>query len=160
MSILIILAIIILIVAGLIGIFFPVLPGAPLILAGIFIYAFWDRFTHISGWTVGILVALTIFITVVDYIAQIIGAKRYNASRLALICAGFGIIFGFIIGNIWGFIFGPFIGAFIGEMIDSQDLRKAFRSGTGVMIGFLAGTLVKFIVALVMVGIFVGSLVF
>lgn len=160
LTILIIILIVALITAGLIGTLVPMLPGAPLILAGMVIYAIWDRFEHISIWTFAVLVTLTLFISVIDYISHYIGAKTYKASKTALICAGIGGILGLFTGNVFGFIFGPLIGAIIGEMIDSQNLRKALKTGTGVFVGFLSGTLVKFVIAIIMVVIFIGSVVF
>lgn len=159
-TILLIILIVGLIIAGLVGVFVPILPGAPLILAGILVYAVWDKFEHISGWTVAILVVLTVVITVIDYISHMIGAKTFKASRKALWCAGIGGFLGLFTGNVFGFIIGPLIGAVIGELIDSQDLRKALSTGTGVFVGFLSGTLVKFVFALIMVGIFIGSILF
>ncbi len=150
----------VLILAGLIGVFLPMLPGAPLILAGIFVYAAWDKFEHMSGWTFGFLVLLTIIISLVDYVAQMIGAKAFKASKKALWGAGIGMVVGLLTGNVFGFIVGPLIGAIIGELIDSQDLKKALSTGTGVFLGFVSGTLVKFVVAMVMICIFIGSIIF
>ena len=160
LTILIIILIIALIAAGLIGIFLPMLPGAPLILAGIFVYAIWDKFEHMSGWTFGFLVFLTVLISVIDYTAQIIGAKKFKASKKALWCAGIGMVVGLFTGNVFGFIVGPLVGAIIGELIDSRDLRKALSAGTGIFIGFLSGTLINFVIAMVMMAIFVGSIIF
>lgn len=160
LTILIIILIVALIVTGLVGTIVPMLPGAPLIFAGMIIYAIWDRFEHMSIWTFVVLIILTLFLTVIDYVSHYVGAKVYKASRTALICSAIGGIVGLFTGNVVGFIFGPLIGAVIGELIDSQDLRKSLKTGTGVFIGFLSGTLVKFVVAVIMVVIFIGSVVF
>ncbi len=160
LTVLIIILIVALIVTGLIGTIVPMLPGAPLILVGMVIYAIWDRFEHMSVWTFVILLILALFLTVIDYVSHYIGAKAYKASQTALICSAIGGIIGLLTGNVVGFIFGPLIGAVIGELIDSQDLRKSLKTGTGVFIGFISGTLVKFVIAVIMVVIFIGSVVF
>ncbi|MDD3887844.1 MAG: DUF456 domain-containing protein [Patescibacteria group bacterium] len=160
LTILIIILIVALIVTGLIGTIVPMLPGAPLIIAGMIIYAIWDKFQHMSVWTFVVLLILTIFLAVIDYVSHYIGAKAYKASKTALICSAIGGIIGLFTGNVVGFIFGPLIGAVIGELIDSQDLRKSLKTGTGVFVGFLSGTLVKFVIAMIIVVIFIGSVIF
>ena len=39
------------------------------------------------------------------------------------------------------------------ELWKGADLRQAARSGTGVLVGFLAGTVVKIALAFVMLGV-------
>jgi uncharacterized protein YqgC (DUF456 family) len=50
-------------------------------------------------------------------------------------------------------LLGPAVGALAFELWRGGDLRQAARSGAGVLVGFLAGTLVKIVLACVMLGV-------
>ena len=63
-----------------------------------------------------------------------------------------GIIVGIITPIPFGFIIGPFIGAFIGALYESNsDVLKAFKIAFGALIGFLGGTILKFIYSIYVV---------
>ena len=54
--------------------------------------------------------------------------------------------------RIFGVILGPFFGAVIGELIhDRSDSAKAFRSGFGSFLAFIAGTGLKLVAAIWMI---------
>ena len=72
---------------GLIGLFLPVLPGAPLIFAGLVIAAWAEDFHYAGLWTVVILAILTLLTLAVDFWATIFGAKKFGASKRAVIGA-------------------------------------------------------------------------
>ena len=76
-----------LVLAGLAGTLLPVLPGAPLVLAGLLLAAWVDGFVHIGGWTLSLLAVLTIISLIVDFWATAHGAKRVGASKLAMLGA-------------------------------------------------------------------------
>ena len=58
----------------------------------------------------------------------------------------FGILFGVFLFPPFGVIVGPFIGAYVGAIIESDfDLIKSFKIAFGSLIGFLGGTVLKFI---------------
>lgn len=55
-------------------------------------------------------------------------------------------------GGLVGVILGPFFGAVIGELIhDRSDSAKAFRSGFGSFLAFIAGTGLKLVAAIWMI---------
>lgn len=62
------------------------------------------------------------------------------------------IFAGFFAGGLVGVILGPFFGAVIGELIhDRSDSAKAFRSGFGSFLAFIAGTGLKLVAAIWMI---------
>jgi uncharacterized protein len=139
--------------AGLIGLFLPVLPGAPLIFAGLVIAAWAEDFHYAGLWTVVILAILTLLTLAVDFWATIFGAKKFGASKRAVIGALIGLVIGIFLG-FPGIIFGPFIGAVVGELSAQKDLKQATRAGIGATIGLVLGAAIKLALALTMIGVF------
>jgi uncharacterized protein len=139
---------------GLIGLFLPVLPGAPLIFAGLVIAAWAEDFHYAGLWTIVVLAIITLLTLGVDFWATIFGAKKFGASKRAVIGAFIGLAIGIFLG-FPGIIFGPFIGAVIGELSAQKDLKQATRAGIGATIGLVLGAAIKLALALTMIGIFV-----
>ena len=142
---------VLLLVAGLIGLFLPVLPGAPLIFAGLVIAAWAEDFHYAGLWTVVLLAIITLLTLGVDFWATIFGAKKFGASKRAVIGALIGLVIGIFLG-FPGIIFGPFIGAVVGELSAQKDLKQATRAGVGATIGLVLGAAIK--LALTMIGVF------
>ena len=141
--------------SGLVGIVFPILPSTPLIWVGAFIYAACDRFESI-GWSLLLIFAILAIVSLaLDYLGGVIGAKKYGATRWGLIGSVIGGIAGFFMGGIIGLIFGPFFGAVLFELIFGKDLRGAFKSGVGTLVGFLGGVIVKLVISVFIIGIFI-----
>ncbi len=140
---------------GLSGVILPVIPSTPLIWLGIFIYAVCDGFESISWFLLLIFTSLTIISVVLDYFGGVIGAKKYGATRWGLIGSVIGGIAGFFMGGIVGLIFGPFFGAVLLELVFGKDLRGAFKSGVGTLVGFIGGAVAKLAIGVIMIGIFI-----
>jgi len=149
----------VLILVGLAGTILPVLPGIPLVYAGMFLAAWTDHYNHIGAITLTVLGALCLFALAVDFLAGLLGAKRVGASGWALFGAAIGTLFGLFLG-LFGVLVGPFAGAVGGELIAGSTLRKATHVGVGTWLGLLFGTLAKVALAFTMLGIFVLMLIF
>jgi uncharacterized protein YqgC (DUF456 family) len=139
---------------GLAGLVVPGIPGAPLILAGLVLAAWAESFKYIGLWTLVVLAVLAILTYGVDLWATMFGAKKFGASKLAVIGALLGAISGLFLG-LPGVIFGPFIGAVIGELAAQKNLQQATHAGIGATIGLVLGAALKMAMALTMIGIFV-----
>ena len=146
-----------LIAIGLVGTVMPALPGPPLVLVGILLAAWIDRFAKIPGWVCAIVSVLALAAIAIDWIAGAMGARRVGASKWAVIGATLGAILGELSG-LWGLIFMPLVGAAIGEFIARQDLLRAGHVGLATWIGMLLGTVAKLAIVAVMIGIFAGTL--
>ena len=144
---------IVLVIAGMIGLVMPALPGAPLIFAGLLLAAWAEEFAYVGPWTIAILAVIAVLSYAVDFWATMFGAKKFGASRRAVIGAMLGLLVGVFLGLI-GVIFGPFIGAVIGELSTRRNLEQAARAGFGATIGVVLGAALKIALALAMVGIF------
>jgi len=147
-----------LILLGLAGIVLPALPGTILVLAGIVLGAWIDDFTRVGGIAVGAIAVLAVLAWVMDYVSALLGAKRAGASRQALYGAAIGTVAGIFTGLI-GVLFMPLVGAAIGEFIARRHHGNALRVGIATWLGLLAGMLAKFVLAFMMIGIFVVALI-
>lgn len=136
------------------GLFFPVLPGAPLLYAGLFAAAWAEKFVYAGAKTLIMLGIMAALMYVLDFLAGAFGAKHFGASRLAVIGATLGAIIGIFFG-IPGILLGPFIGAVLGELFNRPNLRAAGMAGIGATVGLVLGIAAKLSLAFAMLGIFV-----
>jgi uncharacterized protein YqgC (DUF456 family) len=143
---------------GLVGTILPTLPGTLLIFAGALGYGIFTGFEEVTLWVLAALAGISIGAQVLDYVAGAYGAKRFGASKYGIWGAIIGGILGLIILNIVGLIVGVFLGAIVPEILLGQGLKESLRIGWGSLLGFLGGTLMKFILGLLMIGIFVIAL--
>lgn len=142
-----------LIVGGLVGTLLPVLPGIPMVFGGIWLIAAVDGYRHLGLWWLLLIGALGAIGVLVDFVAATLGAKRVGASRRALWGASIGTLVGMFFG-IPGILLGPFAGALIGELSSGTSVLRSTHVGVATWVGLLAGSLLKLVISLVMVGLF------
>lgn len=138
-----------LILAGLAGAVLPVLPGVPLVLAGLVLMAWLDGFVHVGWPTLLVLTGLTGLSIIVDFLATAEGARRFGAGRAAILGATLGLVFGIFFG-LPGILFGPFVGAVLGHLAARARVSDSLRAGVGASLGIVAGTLAKLVIAALM----------
>ena len=137
----------ILMIGGIIGSFIPILPGPITSWAGLFILHLTDKIPmNTSLLIITLIIALIIFF--LDYIIPSIGTKKFGGSKYGVIGTTVGLLLGLLFFPPFGIIIGPFFGALIGELIyDKADSNRAVKAAFGSLLGFLASTFIKFIVA-------------
>jgi uncharacterized protein len=141
--------------AGLAGSVIPGPPGPPLIFAGVLLYGLLTGFADF-GWpllvVLGFLAALS---QILDYLASAYGANRFGGSKWGIWGSILGGIIGLIVFSLPGMIIGIFAGAVLLELWPGHKGGLAsLKVGGGSLLGFLGGTLLKLVFALVMIGIF------
>ncbi|WP_066221838.1 DUF456 domain-containing protein [Formosa haliotis] len=143
-------------IVGILGSFLPVLPGPPISWLGLLLLYLTK--TIPNNWTVlGITLVIAIGIVLLDYAIPVMGTKKFGGTRSGVIGTTVGLVVSIlfpILGFI-GIIVWPFIGAFVGEMIYKANHKTAAKAAFGSFLGFLTGTLLKFIVAMVYFGLFI-----
>ncbi len=144
-----------LMLGGLLGVVFPVLPGVPLVFAGMLLAAWTDHFRHVGWVTLIILAVLTALSVAADFFATALGAKKVGASRKALLGSVIGTVVGFFIVPPWGIFIGPFVGALLGELWHSQEVHKSLKVGLGTWLGLVLGVVLKLGLAFAMLALFV-----
>ena len=146
---------IIIMLAGMAGIIVPIIPSIPLIWLGSFIYAIFTHFEKITWVVLLIFALLTIFSIVLENIGNVYGAKKFGATKWGIIGSIVGTGVGFYTGGPIGLILGPVIGTIVFEFIGGKGYKGALKSGLGNFVGFLGGSILKFVVGLAMIIVFI-----
>jgi uncharacterized protein len=133
--------------AGIIGSFAPVLPGAPLIWAGMLVYGLITGFAKLDLLFYVLQGSLALAIMGVDYAATALGSRYFGASKAAVFGAVCGLAAGLFFFFPIGLIIGPFLGAMLAELIYSRRTGQAVRSGLGATLGFWGGLFFKLVLA-------------
>jgi uncharacterized protein YqgC (DUF456 family) len=148
---------IILMILGIIGCLVPVLPGPPISYLGLIML----HVTRFGQFTITVLVSLaavTIVVTILDYIVPIWGTRKFGGSKYGMRGATVGLIIGLFLGPV-GIIVGPLIGAIVGELIFKDDMKYAIKAGFGSLLGFLTGIGLKLAASFVITFYFVKELI-
>lgn len=146
----------VLIFTGLVGTILPVLPGTGLVFGGILLYALYFGVGTVGLTTLIIFGIVTAVSFVIDLLASLYGAARFGATRSGLIGAVVGGLVGLLLLSLPGLFLGVFAGAVVGEFfLAKKNLNESLKAGVGSILGFLAGSVIKFILSLIMVIVFV-----
>lgn len=130
----------ILLLAGFVGCFLPVLPGVACSYAALLVLLPTSHAPSVAR--VATAGAIAVAVLVLDYIVPAIGAKRFNCSRWGI----FGCMAGTVVGIFFapaGILLGPFLGAIAGELVAGKAAHEALRGGFGALLGFLFGMALK-----------------
>ncbi len=141
-------------ILGLVGSFLPILPGPFTGWIGLLLLHLTTA-VPFSYTFLGITLAISIIIWILDYTIPAIGTKKFGGSKAGAIGTTLGLIIGLISPIPFGFIIGAFLGALIGELTHKIDFSRALKAAFGSFLGFLASTTLKFIVSLLFLGLFI-----
>ena len=137
---------------GIAGSILPGLPGPPLSWVGLLLVYLWGGGTDGAGEPMSltfllIWLAVTVVITIVDYVVPAYFTKLTGGSK----AGGWGAIIGLFAGLVVppvGMIVGSLIGAFVAEFIFAKkDTATSLTSALGAFLGFIFGTGAKLIAA-------------
>lgn len=140
---------------GLVGTVTPGLPGMPLVLAGIALFTLGSGFGVVGPLEFAGLVLLGLLGMGLNLLGNLVGARKLGASRIGMLGAVVGLLIGLFTLGPFGIVLGPLAGAVVAELLAGRELHAALRSGFGVLIGYLLGSLAEVLIALVMAGWFV-----
>lgn len=143
---------------GLIGSLLPVLPGPPLVLAAAIIHRLVFGQASINNWVLITLIWLTIVALVLDFLASVLGTKKFGSTWRGMV----GAVVGGVIGLFFalpGIILGPFLGAMLFELLGDKELKEAVHAGLGATVGLLLGIVGKFVICVVMILLFATNVV-
>ncbi|HPG41965.1 MAG TPA: DUF456 domain-containing protein [bacterium] len=135
---------------GLAGCIVPFIPGPPLSFLALIILSLAKEWQPFSVEFLIIWAVITIFVSVFDNIAPVLGAKKYGASKTGVWLSVAGMLIGLMFFPPWGIIIGTFLGAFAGELISGKKKDHALKAGWGVFVGTLVGVGLKLAASAVM----------
>ncbi|WP_347923989.1 DUF456 domain-containing protein [Pontimicrobium sp. SW4] len=138
---------------GIIGSFLPILPGPLTSWFGLLILHLTDAIP--MNWVfLGIWLTVAILIWLLDYFIPAMGTKRFGGSKYGMIGTTVGLLVGLFSPIPFGIIIGAFVGALIGELINKNDTNVAIKAAFGSFLGFLTSTFLKFIFAVIFLGLY------
>ena len=143
---------------GLVGCILPVLPGPPLSYAALIVLCLARGWETFSPTFLIVMAAVTVAVTVLDYVVPALGAKRYGATRAGVWGSVFGMLAGIVFFPPFGMFLGAFLGAVLGELAAGRSDREALRAGWGVFLGTMAATVMKLAASGVMLFYYVKAL--
>ncbi len=146
----------VLMLLGILGSFLPVLPGPPISWVGLLLLHLTNAVPD-DWWFLGITAVVALTIWALDYVIPVIGTKKFGGTRAGMIGTTIGLIIGLLAPIPGGIIIGPFAGAFIGELSNKADHKTALKAAFGSFLGFLTGAFMKFVVAIIFIGLFIGK---
>lgn len=145
-------------IAGIAGCLLPAIPGVPLNYLGIILLHLTSR-VQFSPQFLIVWALVVVIVQILDYYVPIWGTKKLGGGKKGAWGSTIGVVAGMFIFPPWGIIFCPLAGAVIGELLDNKKLPVAIKAGLGAFLGFLAGTLMKIVVALILSFFFFKELI-
>lgn len=137
-------------IVGIVGSVVPGIPGPPLSWLGILLVYFFGG-DPMSRTLLFVLLAVTIAVTVLDYVVPAWFTKVTGGSKYAAWGAVLGLLAGLIFPLPGGMIVTSLAGAFLAEVIlGGKDAGPSLKSAFGAFLGFLFGTGIKLISSAVM----------
>ena len=143
---------------GVIGCILPVLPGPPLSFIALILLSMARGWQPFSATFLLAMAALTILVTVLDYVVPAAGAKKYGASRMGVWGSVIGMFIGLFVMPPWGMVVGAFVGAVAGELFSGKEGKKALKAGWGVFVGNLVGVGLKLAASIIMLFFYVKAI--
>lgn len=137
---------------GIVGSIVPGLPGPPVSWVGMLLVYFssQDGGSPMTLSFLFIWLAVTIVVTVLDYVVPAWFTKVTGGNKGASIGAIVGLFAGMLIPPV-GMIVGSLLGAFIGDfLVQDRGVWASFKASIGAFLGFICGTGMKIIVSGIM----------
>lgn len=136
-------------IIGIIGSIVPGLPGPPLSWVGLLLL-YLNHGTNGAGDPMStkfliIWLAVTIIVTVLDYVIPAYFTRLTGGTKTAARGAIAGLLVGLIVPPV-GIIVGTLLGAFLADfIIEDRGAWDSFKSSIGAFLGFIGGTGIKLI---------------
>lgn len=143
---------------GILGSFLPILPGPPISWVGLLLLHLTKAVP--DDWLLlGITGGIALIVFALDYIIPAVGTKKFGGSRSGIIGTTIGLLVALVFPVLgpFGIIIWPFIGALVGELLNKSDKKTAVKAAFGSFLGFITGTFLKFLVALIFLGLFISK---
>ncbi|MCL6571066.1 MAG: DUF456 domain-containing protein [Bacillus sp. (in: Bacteria)] len=142
-------------IVAFVGLVYPILPSVLFLLAGLLLYGVFFSFQPFSWlfWLIQGMFIVLLFVA--DYIANLVGIKKFGGSKAGVWGSTIGLLVGPFVIPFLGILIGPFIGAIAAELIvNKRNFTGALKIGFGSVIGFISSVITKTIIQVIMIGYF------
>jgi len=138
---------------GLLGLIVPIFPGLVVIWLSCLGYGIATGFDTL-GWVMFIIITILMIVgSIIDNILMGTKAHKNGASWLSVIAAlVFGIAGTFVLPVV-GSIIAALLALFIAEWIRRKNHRDAWKAALGMMVGYGMAFAIRFVMGLVMIGL-------
>jgi uncharacterized protein len=143
---------------GLLGNVIPGLPGSPLVLAGAVAHRLYFGAATVSNTVLAVLVVLALVALLLDFLATMLGAKKFGATWRGALGAVIGGVVGLFF-SLPGIILGPFIGATLFELLGRKEFKPAAKAGAGAVVGLLLGVVGKCSIGVIVIALFATNVI-
>ena len=143
-----------------VGLVYPIIPSVLLIWVGVVLYHFGINSTALTWITWTMLVLLTVFLFLADYLANLHFVDKAGGSKWGMRAATIGLIVGSFVIPPFGVIIVPFALVLIAEMMQKKTFQESSKVAFATLIAFFSGTFAKAIIQLIMIGVFVFGVIF
>ncbi|WP_019154521.1 DUF456 domain-containing protein [Robertmurraya massiliosenegalensis] len=144
--------IIALFVISFIGLIYPIVPSVLFILGGYILYGLFFSFEPFNWffWVVQGLLIILLFVA--DFVANLLGIKKYGGSKAGIWGSTIGILVGPFVIPFLGIIIGPFLGAVLAEwIVNKKGFKEGITIGFGSVIGFISSVVTKGLIQALMI---------
>nr|WP_239550943.1 DUF456 domain-containing protein [Halanaerobacter jeridensis] len=132
------------------GTLVPVFPGTPLIVGAAIINGVATDFSVVSIRLIIILIGLSVLAEISERLFSAVTTKKFGGSKYGIIGAILGVLIGSLFFPPLGIFLGPVLGAVALELSTGKNIQESIKVGTGTVLGTFGGTLISFIIALMM----------
>lgn len=136
--------------AGVVGSLVPLVPGALLSLAGVYLHWWATDYSEPGLFALGILTSLGVVTVLVDWLAGALSARAGGASTRTMVVAGLAGFLLFFVAGPLGVLAGVAGTVFLSEYLDHEDARQAARTAGYATVGVLASNVAQALLTLAM----------
>jgi uncharacterized protein YqgC (DUF456 family) len=143
--------------AGLLGVVVPVLPGLALVWGAGVVWAWQDGGGAVRWTAAAILTVLFVAATVATYVLPARSAAAAGAPRTTLLLGGVGAVVGFLVIPVVGFAVGGVLAVWLAETARLGATGPAWVSTRAVLVAIGLGIVVQLVAGLAMVGTWLAA---
>lgn len=137
-------------IASYVGLIVPIVPSVLVLWGGFLVYIFGLSGSLSTWFWIGMAV-LTIFLLIVDFLANVIFVKRTGGSKWGERMALIGVIIGAFVYPPFGLILVPFVLVLAVELLQQKTFSEAIKIAFASFLAFLSGSFAKAVVQTVMI---------
>ena len=144
-------------VAGLVGIVLPFLPGTPLIWFGVFLSAVFTHFTVVDIPFLALMGVLVLITFLLEYWSSHWRTKEFRVTPYGVFGAVIGSSVGMFFGLLPALTVGPLLGSALGEMLTGKESIYTIETDSFKIIGYVGSTIVKTTIGVIIIGLWLAK---